>query len=198
MLRNYLNVAIRNILKHKFFSFINIIGMTIGIAACLLIVIYIHDELSFDRFHANADRIYQVNLHGRTVNNNIVQIFGFLGVVALLLSATGLYTLVSLNIIKRMKEIGVRKVLGASITNITRIINTEFAVMLLISSAIGCGLSLVSVDALMDSIWDYYLPASGMTLAVSVIILFTVSAVVVGYKIFSAASMNPVNTLRVE
>ena len=71
MLRNYINVAIRNILKHKFFSFINIIGMTIGITACLLIVIYISDELSYDRFHADADRIYQVSLHGRIAGQDI-------------------------------------------------------------------------------------------------------------------------------
>jgi putative ABC transport system permease protein len=45
--------------------------------------------------------------------------FGFMGVITLLLSATGLFTLVSLNIIKRMKKIGVRKVLGASVANIT-------------------------------------------------------------------------------
>lgn len=71
MLRNYINVAIRNILKHKFFSFINIIGMTIGITACLLIVIYISDELSYDKFHANADRIYHVALHGRIAGQDI-------------------------------------------------------------------------------------------------------------------------------
>lgn len=72
MLRNYLNVAIRNIRKHKFYSIINILGMTIGITACLFIVIYINDELSYDRFHANADRIYQVNLHGRISGQDIV------------------------------------------------------------------------------------------------------------------------------
>ena len=62
MLQNYFKLAIRNILKHKFFSAINIFGMSIGIAACLLILLYVVDELSFDRFHANADRIYQVGL----------------------------------------------------------------------------------------------------------------------------------------
>jgi len=71
MLRNYFNVAIRNILKHKFFSFINIIGMTIGITATLLIVIYINDELSYDRFHARADRMFQVGLHGRIAGQDI-------------------------------------------------------------------------------------------------------------------------------
>lgn len=71
MLKNYFNVAIRNILKHKFFSAINVFGMTIGVAACLLIILYIADELSYDRFHANADRIYQVGLHGKIGGQDI-------------------------------------------------------------------------------------------------------------------------------
>src|SRR5437868_727503 len=65
MLQNYFKVAIRNILKYKFFSFINIFGMTVGIASCLLIILYISHELSYDKFHVDADRIYQVGLQGR-------------------------------------------------------------------------------------------------------------------------------------
>jgi putative ABC transport system permease protein len=65
MLENYFKLAIRNIRKHTFFSAINILGMSIGIAACLLILLYVVDELSFDRFHADADRIYQVGLHAK-------------------------------------------------------------------------------------------------------------------------------------
>jgi ABC-type antimicrobial peptide transport system permease subunit len=122
----------------------------------------------------------------------------FLGIVAMILSATGLFTLVSLNIIKKMKEIGVRKVLGASIVNITRIINTEFIIILLISSVLGCALGYFMVDLLMDSIWDYYQSTTTITFIVSVIVMFTISAITIGYKVFSAASMNPVNTLRDE
>lgn len=133
-----------------------------------------------------------------TVNNNIVKMFAFLGIVALVLSATGLFTLVSLNIIKKMKEIGVRKVLGASITNITRIINTEFVIILLISSMIGSALGYFAVDMLMGSIWRYYQSTTSVTFAVSVFLMFIISAVAIGYKVFSAASMNPVNTLRDE
>jgi len=54
------------------------------------------------------------------------------------------------------------------------------------------------VDWLMDSIWDYYLPMSALTVAISVFILFFISAAAVGYKVLSAAAMNPVNTLRVD
>ena len=63
MLKNYLTITLRNIRKRKFFAGINILGMTAGTTACLLIALYIIDEFSYDRFHANADRIYQVGLH---------------------------------------------------------------------------------------------------------------------------------------
>ncbi|MEZ5041879.1 MAG: ABC transporter permease [Saprospiraceae bacterium] len=63
MLKNYFTLAIRNIRNRKFFTGINILGMTIGITACLLIALYVIDEFSYDRFHANADRIYQIGLH---------------------------------------------------------------------------------------------------------------------------------------
>jgi putative ABC transport system permease protein len=71
MFKNYFKVAVRNILKHKFFSAINILGMTTGITASLLIILYITDELSYDTFHANADRIYQVGLHGKLGGQDI-------------------------------------------------------------------------------------------------------------------------------
>lgn len=71
MFRNYFKVTFRNILKHKFFAAINILGMTIGVTACLLIIIYIADELSYDQFHLKADKIYQVGLHGKIAGQDI-------------------------------------------------------------------------------------------------------------------------------
>ena len=61
MLKNYLLIAFRNLTKHKGFSFINIVGLAIGMAACLLILQYVSFELSFDNFHAKKDRIYRIN-----------------------------------------------------------------------------------------------------------------------------------------
>jgi len=60
MFNNYLKIALRNILRHKGYAAINLSGLAIGIACCMVILIHIQDELSFDRFHANADRIYRV------------------------------------------------------------------------------------------------------------------------------------------
>jgi putative ABC transport system permease protein len=60
MITNYLKTSVRNLLRHKGYSFINILGLTVGIAASLFILLWITDELSFDRFHANSKRIFNV------------------------------------------------------------------------------------------------------------------------------------------
>jgi len=62
MIKNYLKIAFRNLWKNKGFSTINILGLSIGIATCLLITLYVLDELSYDKFNKNADRIYRVNV----------------------------------------------------------------------------------------------------------------------------------------
>lgn len=68
MFANYFKVASRNILKRKLFSFINAFGLSVGIAFCILIYLFIRDERSFDRFHANKDRIFR--MHGVVFNRD--------------------------------------------------------------------------------------------------------------------------------
>jgi putative ABC transport system permease protein len=60
MLRNYLTTALRNLLRQKFFSLINILGLAIGLATSILILLWVQDELRFDAYHANADHLYRV------------------------------------------------------------------------------------------------------------------------------------------
>jgi len=66
MIRNYLKIAIRNLLKYRFISFINLFGLTVGLTCCLLITIYILNELSYDRYNTHAKNIYRVT---RSFNN---------------------------------------------------------------------------------------------------------------------------------
>ncbi len=68
MLQNYLLIVLRTIQHQKAFSLINISGLAIGLASCLLILLYIQDELAYDRFHQNADRIYRVVEERRLTN----------------------------------------------------------------------------------------------------------------------------------
>ncbi|MCI0695558.1 ABC transporter permease [candidate division KSB1 bacterium] len=60
MLKNYLKIALRNLLRHKGYSFINVAGLAVGITCCLLILLFVQDELSYDRYHEKADRIYRL------------------------------------------------------------------------------------------------------------------------------------------
>jgi putative ABC transport system permease protein len=64
MVKNYLKIALRFMLRQKGFSIINIAGLTIGITCSLLIILYIYDELSFDKFHPHAERTYRVGFKG--------------------------------------------------------------------------------------------------------------------------------------
>jgi len=150
------------------------------------------------------DRLY----HGRfldgnmreaaEVNSNIIKMFIFMGSIATILSATGLFTLVSLTIIKRMKEIGVRKVLGASIGNIAKNLNRQFFIILIISAIAGAGLGSWLGSLLMGSIWAYHMPMNIPSAIMSVIFMLLISVVTVGFKVYRAASVNPVKTLRSE
>ena len=144
-------------------------------------------------------RMLNEDLHEvNEVNINIVYMFAFMGVITMLLSATGLFTLVSLNIIKRMKEIGVRKVLGASVSNIARIVNAEFMIILVFASGLGAWAGYVQSDLIMGSIWRYYQSPNASTFIISILLLFAISFLAIGYKVFKAATMNPVESLKDE
>jgi putative ABC transport system permease protein len=61
MIKNLLKTALRHLLKHPGYSLLNILGLTLGIASALFLIIYVADEISYDRYHKNADRIYRVS-----------------------------------------------------------------------------------------------------------------------------------------
>lgn len=65
MLKNYLKIAFRNLLNNKGYTAINVFGLGLGLATCLLIVLYVSDELSFDKHHRSADRLFRVAMEAR-------------------------------------------------------------------------------------------------------------------------------------
>jgi putative ABC transport system permease protein len=80
MLQNYLKIALRNLFHNKVFSFINIAGLSIGLACCMLIVLYTKDEVSYDRFHKNVHNIYRITTT-ETSPEGKVNKFGITGMV---------------------------------------------------------------------------------------------------------------------
>ncbi len=71
MFLNYIKIAWRNLIRNRTFSAINIVGLAIGLATCLLISLYVLDELSYDRFHTKADRIVRVIFRGTSAGGRI-------------------------------------------------------------------------------------------------------------------------------
>ena len=78
MIRNYWKVALRYLAKHRGYSFINILGLAVGIASCILIMLFVKSEWSFDRFHQKSDRIYRAWLEehyeGQVFTNTVTPV----------------------------------------------------------------------------------------------------------------------------
>jgi putative ABC transport system permease protein len=134
----------------------------------------------------------------RDINKNIKNVYIFLAIIATILSAIGLYTLVSLSIIRRTKEVGVRKVMGATVPRIIRILNREYLIMLVIACIGGSMAGYYISEMLMESIWEVFTDVSFLCYLIPIILIFLIAIVTTGGKIYSAAKKNPAESLRYE
>lgn len=75
MLKNYIKIAIRTLLKHKSFSAINIFGLAMSMSVCLLILLFIVDQKSYDRFHEHSDRVYRFYSDYKAAINSSSQLY---------------------------------------------------------------------------------------------------------------------------
>jgi ABC-type antimicrobial peptide transport system permease subunit len=134
----------------------------------------------------------------KTINNSILKVNVFLAVVATLLSLIGMYNLVSLDIIRRKKEMGIRKIQGAPVSLIMYLVSKKFLVVLVIASLIGCAGGYYLSDMMMGSIWQYFVQIKPgiLILAVSIMLFATILTII--FKIGKAALRNPVDSLRYE
>lgn len=134
----------------------------------------------------------------KEINDSILKVNLFLAVSAILLSLIGMYNLVSLDIIKKMKEIGIRKIQGAPVPWLMYMTGRKFILVVLIASVLGCGLGYYLSYKMLDSIWDYYVSIGAGMLLSSAFIMIAATFITVVFKIASAAMKNPVVTLRYE
>ncbi len=134
----------------------------------------------------------------KDTNKNIVNIFLFLAVVSVILSLVGLYTLVSLKVIKKTKEIGIRKVLGAPVFTVIRILNREFMIIVFIASVLGSALGYYLAEILLDSIYEVYQSGNITSLIIPTIIILIVSLLTISGKVYNAANRNPVDAIKYE
>ncbi len=143
---------------------------------------------------------HEVSILGeaKDVNSSILTMFLFLAVIAVILSAVGLFTLVSINIQSRTKEIGIRKVLGASIVRIATLINRPFIIIVGISSLVAAGSGIVLAGGLMGTIWTYHVTPNIISGLIPVLVIMIVTLLSISGKVVKAAQKNPVDSLRYE
>jgi len=134
----------------------------------------------------------------KNVNANLKNIFLFLTVLGGLLSASGIFSLASLNIAKRTKEIGIRKALGATVSNVVALLNREFVIILTISGVLGSVGGFYLVDLLLAQIYAYHIPVGILPVVICAVIIFIIGIFTTSMTILKAAKANPVKTLRSE
>jgi putative ABC transport system permease protein len=134
----------------------------------------------------------------KNINGSILKVNLFLAVVATILSLIGMYNLVSLDIIRRTKEVGIRKIQGASVPSIMFLVSKKFLIVLGIASLLGCAGGYYMSVMLLDSIWDYFVDITAGILISAALLMFVVTVLTISIKVTVAAMRNPVDSLRYE
>lgn len=135
---------------------------------------------------------------GENINDSIMKVNIFLAITATLLSLIGMYNLVSLEIIHRVKEIGIRKIQGAPIPVLMLLVSRKFLIVLLVASVLGCMGGYKMSVMLMDSIWDYFVDVRAGILLLSAAVMIMATILTILFKVLRAAMRNPVISLRYE
>ncbi len=162
-----------------------------------------------DQIKAEWKKIFPMSLYtGRLMEermieamshfDNVVILYTFMGLVAIIMSISGLYSLVSLHLQKRTKELGIRKVLGAPLSNIALLSSKLFLIVMLISFVVGSVFGSLMVNKLMDTIWEYYEAINAQVIFLAVGMVMGIATVTVSFKIFAVSRANPTDSLRHE
>ena len=141
------------------------------------------------------DSIYE---EANGYNRNLKKIFLFLTMLGCLLSVSGIYSLASLNVQKRTKEIGIRKVLGASITRIVRLVNQEFAIILAIAILMGGMAGYFLTGALMNELYRQHITVGLIPVILCGLFTFVIGISATSGTILRAALTNPTESLKNE
>jgi ABC-type antimicrobial peptide transport system permease subunit len=144
-------------------------------------------------------RINDINYEYSQIDNkNILKVFNFLSGVAIFLSLIALYTLVSLNIIKRKKEIGIRKVFWTPSFRINYLIVKPFFFILLLASIVGGYGGYFLSQTLLSSVWTHHVNVNISTVSIPVFSLLIVALFTISAKVYYTLWKNPINSLRSE
>ncbi len=148
---------------------------------------------AFSGFYQN-----EIKAEAYQVTNSIATIFTWFAMVSILLTATGLYALVSLTVLKKMKEIALRKVVGAGDRQIVVLVNKGYFWIFIIAVILGCYGGWALTKLLLDLIFKINVGVEISSMIWSVLVLFLIAAISSGIKVWQAVRTNPVKLLRTE
>jgi putative ABC transport system permease protein len=140
----------------------------------------------------------QIKAEAFETSKSIAKIFSWFAIISILLTATGLFALVSLTVLKKMKEIALRKVVGAGPGHILVLINKGYFWIFIVSAALGCYGGWALTKLLLNMIFKINAGIDNSTLVSSVVVLFIIAVVTSGIKVWQAVKTNPVKLLRTE
>jgi putative ABC transport system permease protein len=132
------------------------------------------------------------------VSTSIAKIFLWLAVITVLLTATGLFALISLTMLKRMREIAVRKVVGATPQDIYLLVNKGYFWIILAGTAFGCYAGRALTKLLLNQIYRINNGIASVTIVISVVIMILIALFTTGIKIWQVTRTKPANLLRTE
>ena len=126
------------------------------------------------------------------------ELFLFLAILTVILSASGLFALMSLTINRKVKEIGIRKVMGANFNQILVLINKPYLIIVFIAWVLGILLGYMLTKEAFLSQYKYQVEIGILPFVISLLIILIVTSITMGGKVLSAANSNPSDTLRAE
>ncbi len=140
----------------------------------------------------------EIKAEAYKTTKNIAKIFSWFAIISILLTATGLFALVSLTVLKKMKEIALRKVVGANARHILLLINRGYFWIFIVGTAVGGYGGWALTKLLMDLIFKVNGGIAISTIISSVVVLFIIAAITSGIKVWQAVRANPVKSLKAE
>ncbi len=136
--------------------------------------------------------LYYDDLNG--VSNMLI----FTAILAIILSAMGLFGIVSLNINARMKDFSIRKIMGASLSQLAQKIFERYIILWGIACILGCGLAVMAISSLLDMVFAFHSGVGLLTICAAVFILLLVIICTVGTQVLKVNKNNPADTLKIE
>lgn len=198
MLRNYIRIAWRNLVRNKTYSLINIAGLAIGMASAVLILLWIANEVSYNpeypfEYHF-VDERYALKFED---TQRTAMLAGLFAGLTILISCLGLFGLATYMAANRTKEIGIRKVLGASVLRITALLAKDFLILVVISIIIATPIAWYSMHQWLQE-YPYRVTITWWLFAIAAVLAIVIAIITVAGQAIKAALANPIKSLRTE